>query len=389
MPQPRVSLCTYTYNDGHYVDGLLAGLSKWTVRPDEIVIVDDGSEPPYRPPERFKRTRLIRFHENKGITQAKSAGISSATGKYIMSIDCDVQVVPDWLEICLPHALRKEIGLVAGPVEYASGRDSVSRYLSIFGDNHNLNAHGLVEFIPGNAQLMRRETWEKIQGFGGHKRPVCEDHALCNRLKRANYILFCDSRAVARQVRRLNRRAMAKRVWSWCHAAAKRELPDQTQAAQFLFARYVMPMLDRIKVAVEREELIFLYLEILYMNHVFLDLLEYGRKNNLMDEPFCRGFFQAVEEYFKDTPKFAYFLKTDLLRLGHSNLLKGHGDLGEWTEILSVLDPLKQSGVFKWLEDSGIQILDNEERAGLYDFSAYEFGKDEAVPRSETNNKTG
>lgn len=45
----RVSLVTYVFNDGELADGLLEHVGNWTMKPAEIIIVDDGSEVPYIP----------------------------------------------------------------------------------------------------------------------------------------------------------------------------------------------------------------------------------------------------------------------------------------------------------------------------------------------------
>jgi Glycosyltransferases involved in cell wall biogenesis len=42
-------LVTYVFNDGELADGLLEHVGNWTMKPAEIIIVDDGSEVPYIP----------------------------------------------------------------------------------------------------------------------------------------------------------------------------------------------------------------------------------------------------------------------------------------------------------------------------------------------------
>jgi len=43
-----LTLVTYTYNDNALAAGLLADAALWSVRPREIVVVDDGSAEPLR-----------------------------------------------------------------------------------------------------------------------------------------------------------------------------------------------------------------------------------------------------------------------------------------------------------------------------------------------------
>ncbi|MBA4358601.1 MAG: glycosyl transferase, partial [Desulfovibrio sp.] len=97
MPSPRLSLCTYTYNDAGFIHDLLRQVPSWQVQPDEIVVVDDGSKQPFAPRIPLPQLRVIRLDQNQGITRAKGAGLSAARGERIFSLDCDTRVAPDWL----------------------------------------------------------------------------------------------------------------------------------------------------------------------------------------------------------------------------------------------------------------------------------------------------
>ncbi|MBG0777628.1 MAG: glycosyltransferase family 2 protein [Desulfovibrionaceae bacterium] len=183
---PRVSLVTFTCNDGDLTRGLLDAARGWTVRPDEIVVVDDGSEPPFVPPEPagdLPAVRLVRLPSNRGITRANAAGLDAAHGDVLFSVDCDVRPEPGYLAACLRALERPGTGMAAGGVLHAAGDGLTARYLRTFGDNHNLDARGPVELIPGNAYAIPRAVWREVGGFGGHAARVCEDHALCRRVR--------------------------------------------------------------------------------------------------------------------------------------------------------------------------------------------------------------
>ena len=183
MRTADVSLITYTFNDGSFVDGLLAGLADWTLAPKEVVVVDDGSDTPYAPPPCPVPVRLLRHAANLGIPSTKHEAISAGTAPALLAMDCDTRVVPDWLERCLPQLARPEVGLVSGPVDYRSGDDLVSRFQRAFGDNHNIGQAGATGFVPGNAFLLRRATWEACGGMAAFAGDVCEDHFLCEKIK--------------------------------------------------------------------------------------------------------------------------------------------------------------------------------------------------------------
>mmetsp|Transcript_25468 Transcript_25468/g.59292 ORF Transcript_25468/g.59292 Transcript_25468/m.59292 type:complete len:533 (+) Transcript_25468:144-1742(+) len=72
----------------------------------EIVVVDDGSEPPLK--TIFKKTfaekhkvKLVRHKTTQGLIRAKSSGASQATGDLIVFYDCHVAPQPGWHKLFL------------------------------------------------------------------------------------------------------------------------------------------------------------------------------------------------------------------------------------------------------------------------------------------------
>ena len=177
----NLSVVTYTYNDAALARGLLESVAGWTVRPREIVVVDDGSREPFRPPGTIPEARLLRLSPNQGATRAKQAGLDAATSKFILSVDADVRLSPDWAAKALPYAAAPGTGMVSSPVLYDSGRDALSRYLAlVYGFRP---APGATGYIPGPVWLMRREVWHELGGFSKYREPIGEDSYLCARLR--------------------------------------------------------------------------------------------------------------------------------------------------------------------------------------------------------------
>ncbi|MDD4952143.1 MAG: glycosyltransferase family 2 protein, partial [Desulfovibrionaceae bacterium] len=330
MSDPAISLCTYTYNDAAFARGLVESVKEWTLRPDELVIVDDGSIPPFEAQGLPASARIIRLEPNRGITEAKRAGLCAARGEYIMSMDCDTRVAPDWLELNLAHVQRPGIGLVGGALLYASGRDLVSRYLSRFGDNHNLRHVGEVDFIPGNAFLLRRAVWEEIGGFGGYRETNCQDHALCRRMTGFGYKLFSNARARAWQLRRIPRTTLCKRVWKWCHKAVKAGMPGGGRLVPYLFEVLARPMISRFEDAVDLGEPLFIYVELLYLAHTVLDCLDHGLARGLATAGVRDGCCARVQGIFSASPRLWAVFLADLARIGRAWPESLEPDTGPW-----------------------------------------------------------
>ena len=359
-----LTLSTYTYNDARLVDELLASVATWSRRPDEIIVTDDGSAVPYVGPP---GVRVIRLSENRGITVAKRTGISAATSDLILSIDCDARLAPDWLDIVTPGILRPEVGLAGGSTSHVAGEDAVSHYLARFGDNHNGTAKGPVEFIPGNAFLIRREVWQQIEGFGPHDRRVLEDHVLCARLTKSGFTLHADGDAKCVQIRRLSRIAMCKRLWSWLEPAATARLPADPDAIGFALDVFVRPLVERVHSALEIDDPRLIYLDILHVGYelceLLLDRVRAQPASTLYDE--FRGELAAR---LAAHPAVDELLRADLEQLGHA--LAPPARHPAWSEVFLVLEALEDAGFFDWMASEGVAAIRRDD-AMAHDFSSY------------------
>ena len=370
-----VSLVTYAYNDGHFVDGLLADVMHWTVRPQEIVVMDDGSVPAYRLPQCAVPVRLLRRQENQGIPRAKHEAISAGVSSFLLAMDCDARVGADWLELCLPQARRPEVGLVSGPVEYLSGDDLVSRFQRCFGDNHNLEGGGVTDFVPGNVFLLRRAVWEACGGMQGFVGDVCEDHFLCNRIKEMGLSLWIEARARAKQIRRINRLAMLQRYWRWCHIPVKRRAMESDDIPGYVLVVLAMPLAERLEVAIAREEPMFLYLEAVYLSYCVLDLLDHCISQGKADVSFKAAWWAELSRIFAGYPMLWALLRSDLDSLGQTPVLGSWaGGDNPFAPSLAGFDVLRPTKAFDWISRQGIAAMLADDKARRYDFSFYEAG---------------
>lgn len=88
------------YNYAHYLKECLDSLMVQTLKPYEIIVVSDGSpdiEDMKKVLVDYPTVTLVE-KENGGLSSARNAGISIATGDYIMALDADDKLVPAGLE---------------------------------------------------------------------------------------------------------------------------------------------------------------------------------------------------------------------------------------------------------------------------------------------------
>jgi glycosyltransferase involved in cell wall biosynthesis len=88
-------------------------------RPFEIIAIDDGSTDDTfallaRLQAQDSRLRVIRFRRNFGQTAAFAAGFARARGRYIVTMDGDLQNDPADIPAMVEHAEREQVDIVAG-----------------------------------------------------------------------------------------------------------------------------------------------------------------------------------------------------------------------------------------------------------------------------------
>ena len=92
---------------------------------EEVIVVDDGSDPPLvaQPGQ-----RLIRLPVNGGPAAARNAGLAEVTTPLVAFVDTDVQVDAGWLDALLPHFADPLVAVVAPRVGSAEGTSAIATY---------------------------------------------------------------------------------------------------------------------------------------------------------------------------------------------------------------------------------------------------------------------
>ncbi|MBA2352087.1 MAG: glycosyltransferase family 2 protein, partial [Burkholderiales bacterium] len=114
MANRGVSVVVPTFNRGHYIEECLDSLLGQTLRAEEIIVVDDGSQDDTA--ERLKRYRQeIRYmrKENGGKPSALNLAMNHVRGRYVWIFDDDDVALPDAIERRIAVMDRRpELGFV-------------------------------------------------------------------------------------------------------------------------------------------------------------------------------------------------------------------------------------------------------------------------------------
>lgn len=119
MTEPRLTVILCNYNHAQYLPESLAAICGQSRRPDEFIVVDDGSSDQSadiisRFAERFPFVDMIRNTANQGVVKSGNHALSRATGDYVAWFSADDIVLPGMFADVV-EAIRRspEVGVVA------------------------------------------------------------------------------------------------------------------------------------------------------------------------------------------------------------------------------------------------------------------------------------
>jgi len=179
----RVSVVVPHLNQTEALDRCLASLAAGSRRPDEIIVVDNGS---VRLPEsvcaRHPGVRLAR-EDTPGPGPARNTGVAMASGDVLAFIDADCVAAPDWIAVVAERfATDLGVQVLGGAVLVvpadAARPTALEAYEMVYSYRMDwyLRERG---FTGAGNMAVRRTTWERVGPFAGIA--TAEDIDWCHR----------------------------------------------------------------------------------------------------------------------------------------------------------------------------------------------------------------
>ena len=113
---PQVSIIVPVFNKEKYVHYCIDSLLNQTFTDFELICIDDGSTDEsgkILDEIQISDSRMRVYHtQNQGLSAARNLGLKYACGKYIVFIDSDDFIVPNYLEILYNEAEESQVDLV-------------------------------------------------------------------------------------------------------------------------------------------------------------------------------------------------------------------------------------------------------------------------------------
>lgn len=198
---PRVSIVILTYNQLDYTRKCVASVVRHTRQPYELIFVDNASSDGTLEYLRtIPNARLIANSDNLGFAGGNNQGLAIAEGDYVVLLNNDAIVTPDWLtRLLAPFERDSRVGFAGPRSNYVAGDQLLADVA--YQDLEDLDGfalqravahagHGkLTAFIVGFCLALRRTVVERIGGldtrFGNGN---YEDNDYCLRAVRAGWL---------------------------------------------------------------------------------------------------------------------------------------------------------------------------------------------------------
>lgn len=172
---PTVSVVVPSWNRAELLDSVLGSLSQQTCRPQRVLVVDNGSTD--ATPEVIARhsADCIRFEENRGFAEAVNAGIVRAASEWVLILNNDVLLRPNWIEVLLGTVVREGAAFAAGKLLQSSQPNRIDGTWDLLSrgahawrcgygrpDGETWSVKRKICFAPMTAALFRRNLFDAV-----------------------------------------------------------------------------------------------------------------------------------------------------------------------------------------------------------------------------------
>ncbi|HWI22228.1 MAG TPA: glycosyltransferase [Baekduia sp.] len=231
--QPSFSVVVCTRNGAATLDECLAGVGRLTYPDYEVIVVDDGSTDASPEIAAHHGATVISTKAN-GLSAARNAGLSAASGEFVAFIDDDAAPDPDWLTFLSIAFEDSGHAAVGGPnLPFAEdGAVAACVANSPGGPQHVLLTDELAEHIPGCNMAFRRVALRAVGGFDEQFVRAGDDVDICWRLQGRGMTIGFHPAAVVWHHRRpsVRRYLDQQRGYGAAEAMLERKWPEKYNA---------------------------------------------------------------------------------------------------------------------------------------------------------------
>ncbi len=191
----RISVIIPVWNSSTTLVLCLEALRRSSIQPDELIVVDDGSEDNSAAVARAAGAEVLHTAKRSGPAAARNLGVSAATGDLVIFLDADITVHEDTLERLVGRFTRDATldAVVGSYDDQPAAPGVVAQYKNLLHHYTHQNARAEAETFWSACGACRREVFLAVGGFDqSYGRPCIEDIEFGYRLRSAGYRIALD-----------------------------------------------------------------------------------------------------------------------------------------------------------------------------------------------------
>ena len=161
----KVSVIIPVYNGESTIGRCLQSVDSQTESDMEIVIVNDGStdvteQVVQDTVKTFRHNTVYHYHDNRGEYASRVAGLEVASGKYILFVDADDEIIPDHVKSLVAIQEKYDTDLIIFGFDY---RKNNKKYLPSDYGFVSGKIHDMLDLLPGILfSPFTNSAWNKL-----------------------------------------------------------------------------------------------------------------------------------------------------------------------------------------------------------------------------------
>jgi len=215
------------YNSGKTISQCIESLKNQSLKPDEILLINDGSTDKTIEIAKKHKIKIINHTNNKGIAVTRNTALKVSRNNLVAGIDSDSIADKDWLKN-LHQTLKEENAVLVGGNVEENIKTFADKWRSIhlnqsWGDKKIINP----SHIAGNNFLCSKKELFKINGYNEKFKTNYEDVNISQRLKDKDFKIVYEPKAKVQHFVKDSTKSVLDRHWK--HMFWDYPIPNNTR----------------------------------------------------------------------------------------------------------------------------------------------------------------
>ena len=214
----RISFYIPAYNAQNSISYALDSLLRQTHKIDEIIVIDDNSlDKTFDIVKKYDFVKLIKNQTNLGLGFNRNLAIKNCKNDIIGSIDADVELDKNWLEILLGQIEKNNIVMCGGNMI----EKKINNKINLWRAKYYSQNWGEIDldnppFLFGCNTIQSKKIWEDIGGYDEQLLTNGEDIDYANKIRSISKfkLKYC-SKALCEHMQNDNLDSLSRRVWRY------------------------------------------------------------------------------------------------------------------------------------------------------------------------------